>query len=83
MTTTQAQIDFSGEYRIECILNEHAVAVGLSDKPCWKISGPKGLEAIAWNWNRDPGRVLYDFLRALDLDYTAHTPVVFAIKAST
>lgn len=76
-------LNFSGEYRIECVADEHAAAVGLVDKPCWKITGPDGLCGVVWSWSRDPGRILYDFLReALDLNYGEHTPVVFKITAT-
>ena len=75
-------MDFSGEYRIECVADEHAAAVGLTDKPCWKITGPDGLVGFKWSWRRDPGRVLYDFLQDLGLDYREHRPVAFKITAT-
>lgn len=72
--------DFSGEYRITCVADEDAAALGLVDKPCWRIEGPDGLKAFVWTWWREPRKILYEFFDGLGVTYPGSIePVVFAV----
>lgn len=75
--------DFSGEYRITCVADEAAAAVGLVDKPCWRIEGPDGLKAFVWTWWREPRKILYEFFGGLDVFPGDIKPVVFAVRRLT
>jgi hypothetical protein len=75
-------MNFSGEYRVRCVADEHAVAVGLSDKPCWEITGPDGLHGIVWSWWREPKTILREFFKSLDVIVWADEPVAFSIQAT-
>jgi hypothetical protein len=61
-------VNLSGEYRVTCVADEDAASLGLTDKPCWRIYGPGGLEGVAWTWSRSPKKVLAGFLKELGLD---------------
>ncbi len=40
-----------GEWRITQIADAIDVTEGRSDKPCFRIHGPEGIEGVIWTWN--------------------------------
>ncbi len=67
--------NFSGEYQVECIANHDAAMVGLTDKPCWKISNDDGFVGFVWGDFRDPHTAAIKFFKELGFRFPMLKPV--------
>ena len=54
----------SGEWKVKQIVDADGVILGKCDKPCFKITGPEGLEGFYWGWDR-PRTALCKFVNEL------------------
>ena len=51
-----------GEWIVKQVADAVDVQQGRSDKPCFRINGPRGIEGVIWGWYASPKRALAAFV---------------------
>ena len=63
MTKVEDAVVPRGEWFVKQIADSVDVQEGRSDKPCFRITGPRGIEGVIWGWYVSPKHAIAAFVR--------------------